>query len=60
MFYNQELYQSIKAKNSDLKITEISKLIGEKWSQLKENEKTKWTNLSIKDKARHEKELNQL
>jgi hypothetical protein len=60
MFYNVEIYQAIKAKNPDAKITEISKMIGEQWSQLKENEKIKWVNLANKDKIRHEKELSQL
>lgn len=51
---------SIRAKNPEAKISEISKQIGEQWNQLEDSEKTKWVNLSIKDKARHDKELNQL
>ena len=57
MFYNQEISATIRAKNPDAKITEISKIVGEQWSKLNDNEKTKWTNLSLKDKVRHDKEL---
>ena len=60
MFYNQEISATIRAKNPDAKITEISKIVGEQWSKLNDNEKTKWTNLSQKDKVRHDKELSQL
>jgi hypothetical protein len=58
MCYNQEIQKTIWAKNPEAKLTEVAKMIGEQWSQLKDNEKTKWVNLANKDKIRHEKELN--
>jgi len=58
MFYNQELMTTMRAKNPEAKMTEISKQVGEQWGQLAENEKTKWVQLALKDKARQEKELN--
>lgn len=58
MFYMIEIQATIRAKNPDAKIAEVSKQISEQWNNLKDSEKNKWNNLNIKDKTRREKELN--
>ena len=53
MIYGKEVRQTIRDKNPDMKMTEISKEIGVMWKKLSDEEKAKYENLAEKDKERY-------
>ena len=48
MIYGKEVRQTIRDKNPDMKMTEISKEIGAMWKELSDEEKAKYENLAEK------------
>lgn len=49
-------YQKVKADNPELKVTEISKVLGEKWGKLDEIQKKPYQDKADEDKARYKRE----
>lgn len=49
-------YQQVKADNPELKVTEISKVLGEKWGKLDETQKKPYQDKADEDKARYKRE----
>jgi HMG (high mobility group) box len=47
----------IKAEHPEMKITEISKLIGSQWKECSDKKKEKYAALALKDKARYEDDM---
>ena len=60
MYYVIEASKEIKAKNPEIKVTEITKQAGAQWNQLTEDQKKKYNDLNKKDIKRHEMELKEL
>ena len=56
MIFGNHIRPILTKENPDLKITEIMKLIGEKWNALNDKEKKKYQDLAEKDKGRYEKQ----
>jgi hypothetical protein len=48
MIYRKDVYQKVKEENEGMKITDISKIIGDMWKNLSENEKKKYTTKASK------------
>jgi len=52
IYYSNALRPDILRENPQLKITEISKIIGEKWKQITPEEKQKFDQMATQDKQR--------
>ena len=50
----------MKEKNPDLKMTDISKLSGEKWQQLSDDDKAPYMKIVKKDTIRYQNEIQEL
>ena len=57
MIFSNEQRPQIVAKNKDLKITEVSKKIGDAWAKLGDNGKKKYNEKAAKLKVAYDKEL---
>lgn len=58
--YTIETSKSLRASNSELKLTEIGKKVKEMWDQLTDAQKKKYDKLFETDKARYAKEVDHL
>lgn len=54
--YAATVRQEIVKANPGIKVTEVAKLIGQKWKEVDAKEKEKFAKLAAKDKERYEKE----
>jgi hypothetical protein len=55
-FFANERRKSLKLQQPDLKVTEISKVIGVEWNKLPESEKEPFVKLALDDRSRYENE----
>lgn len=53
-YYAQENRKKVKEENPEMKVTEISKKLGEMWRELSDEDKRKFLDLAEKDKARYQ------
>ena len=60
MFFMMSAQKDIRQQNPDLKLVEISKLIGEQWHNLSDDEKEKFSQIVLKDKLRYEEQVQDL
>ena len=58
--YSASRRKSLKTEETDLKITEASVKIGLEWKKMSESDKEPFFQLAFEDKARYEKEKNDL
>lgn len=56
MYFSKDMSASVRAANPGKPITEVAKVVGEKWKNMSESEKHKYDLLAAKDKARYEAE----
>jgi len=56
MFFSQDWRERIKAENPDAGFGEIGKLLGAKWKEMNDEEKTPYVDQAAQDKVRAEKE----
>jgi hypothetical protein len=56
IFYSQEIRQQLTKEQPELSITEASKVIGQRWGKLTDEEKAPYAELARKDKERYERE----
>jgi hypothetical protein len=52
MFFSIEYGQKMRAKNSELAVGDVAKLVGEKWGTLSDKEKEPYEKLNAQDKER--------
>ena len=57
MLWSQHMRPKIKEESPDLKITEIAKVLGEKWKLIGEDSKQEWQEKAEADKARYQEEM---
>uniref|UniRef100_A0A182Q7K5 HMG box domain-containing protein n=1 Tax=Anopheles farauti TaxID=69004 RepID=A0A182Q7K5_9DIPT len=57
MRYSRKVWDSIKASNSDLKLWEVGKIIGQQWRLLPDSEKEEYIAEYELEKAEHEKNM---
>ena len=57
MLWSNHMRPKIKAESPDLKLTEISKVLGEKWKEVGEETKKEWQVKADTDKARYLEEM---
>ena len=57
MFFSIEQRPSVQAKNKNMGIAEISKILGANWRGMSDKAKKPYQDLAVKDKARYEKEM---
>jgi len=55
-FFLADERETIKAETPDIKITEVSKIAGQRWKEISEERKSKYEKLAAEDRARFEKE----
>mmetsp|Transcript_22284 Transcript_22284/g.25802 ORF Transcript_22284/g.25802 Transcript_22284/m.25802 type:complete len:118 (-) Transcript_22284:202-555(-) len=55
--YKGDIYQQIKKENPDMKMTELTKVISEKWNNVDAATKSKYEKKNEEAKERYEKEL---
>lgn len=60
MFFSTQFAKMIRDRNPDLKITDVSKIVGENWNKLTPEQKAPFENKAQQDKVRYEKELKTL
>jgi len=56
-FFCKEMREVVKKENPDASFGELSKLVGEKYKSLTEEEQKKWDAKAVKDKARYAEEM---
>mmetsp|Transcript_16426 Transcript_16426/g.16359 ORF Transcript_16426/g.16359 Transcript_16426/m.16359 type:complete len:83 (+) Transcript_16426:98-346(+) len=56
MFYSQERRVTLKEEQPDLKITEQSKVIGQEWGKLTNDQKAPYAEKASQDKERYNQE----
>tara|TARA_B100001094_G_C17822927_1_gene619425 strand:+ start:206 stop:580 length:375 start_codon:yes stop_codon:yes gene_type:complete len=56
-FFTNDRREDLKTKQPELKITEVSKVLGQEWAKLNETEKQKYADMATKDKKRYAEEL---
>ncbi|KAM3144500.1 hypothetical protein pb186bvf_003369 [Paramecium bursaria] len=59
MIFTQSYRQKILAQRPDLKITDIAKLAGQRWSQMTDEQKRPWQEQSDIDRERYETEMHE-
>ena len=57
MFFSTQFSKMIRDRNPDLKTTEISKIVGENWNKLSNEQKQPFENKANQDRLRYDKEL---
>ncbi|CAM9490493.1 unnamed protein product [Scytosiphon promiscuus] len=57
MQFSQQERPVVKAENPDMKITEMSKVLGARWREMDDNDKAPFQKKADKDKARYQKEM---
>ncbi|CAM9929248.1 unnamed protein product [Pylaiella littoralis] len=57
MQFSQKERPGIKAENPDMKVTEISKVLGERWGEMTDAQKAPHQKKADADKARYQKEM---
>lgn len=57
MYFSNAVRPDVKGENPDMKITEMSKVIGERWKALGAEDKAKYEQMAKSDKARYEDEM---
>ena len=57
MFFSEKKRAEIREEQPDLKMTEISKVIGERWKEVSPESKAKYVKKAEKDKERYQEEL---
>lgn len=55
--YKGDIYETIKKENPDLKMTELTKIISEKWNSIDAATKSKYEKKNEEAKEKYEKEL---
>lgn len=55
-FFINEERENIKRDNPGIKVTEVSKIAGERWREINANDKAKYEEKALKDKERYERE----
>ena len=60
MIYMLSAQKDIHQQNPNLKLAETSKLIGEQWRNLSDDEKEKYSQIVVKDKHRYEQQVQDL
>ena len=58
MFFAEKKRAEIREEQPDLKMTEVSKVIGERWKEVTPESKAKYAKKAEKDKERYQEELN--
>jgi hypothetical protein len=58
-FFTQEWNSKVAKEHPELSFGEKSKLVGEKWRNLSDKEKSKYEKLAVKDKKRYQEEVEQ-
>ena len=56
-FFNKQERQNVVQENPNVSVTEVAKILGERWSKLDEKEKEKYKEMASKDKERYEEEM---
>jgi len=56
-FFLADKREEVMKANPDLKVTELSKRVGEMWGKISDKEKEKYNELNRKDKERYEREM---
>jgi HMG (high mobility group) box len=59
LFFAEKKRAEIKEENPDLKMTEISKVIGERWKEASPDSKAKYSKKAEKDKERYKEEMSE-
>jgi hypothetical protein len=57
LFFSSKMRPQIKAESPEMKVTEISKVIGLKWGELSEKKKAKYQTEAAADKLRYQEEM---
>jgi len=57
LYFSEKVRPEIREENPELKMTEISKIIGEQWKQASPQSKLEYTKKADKDKARYKEEM---
>ena len=57
MIYNNEVSAQIREENPGLGMAQISKIIGQKWQELTDQQKQIYTDKAQQDKARYENDV---
>ncbi|CAM9249195.1 unnamed protein product [Ectocarpus fasciculatus] len=57
MQFSQKERAVVKEENPDMKVTEISKVLGARWREMDDNDKAPFQKKADKDKARYQKEM---
>jgi hypothetical protein len=57
LFFSNEKRETIMAENPQMKMTEISKYLGQAWQLLTDDQKEPYHQMATMDKIRHEKEM---
>lgn len=57
LFFCKDNREKLKKKNPDLKMTDLSKKLGQLWSKMSEKKKKPYVMLHEKDKIRYEEEF---
>eukprot|EP00040_Diaphanoeca_grandis_P026865 m.151423 g.151423 ORF g.151423 m.151423 type:complete len:891 (-) comp30759_c4_seq2:2534-5206(-) len=57
LIFAQSIREKLKEENPELKMTEMSKVIGTKWSEIKDEEKQKYVDEAAKLKAQYESDM---
>jgi len=60
IFFSNSIQKSLREKNPSLGITEISKLVGQKWNKLSEKQKSPFYTQAEQDILRQQNEMNEL
>ncbi|KAF5832893.1 high mobility group box domain-containing protein [Dunaliella salina] len=56
MFFCQDMRDTIKAENPEMKVTEVTSELGKQWKELPESEKKQYHDRAAQDKKRYEEE----
>lgn len=56
-FFSNAERPKVKDENPEIAVTEVAKILGQRWSKLSEKQKEKYQEMAAKDKARYEDEM---
>jgi hypothetical protein len=60
MFFSSEYGKTLREKNADQSVGEISKIVGKKWGEMSEKEKMPYDKLNEQDKVRQQKQKDEI